>query len=39
VLVGGGLRALPDDVRLDLALIEERRFTGGSVFLRYAVRR
>jgi riboflavin biosynthesis pyrimidine reductase len=39
VLVGGGLRALPDDVRLDLELTEERRFTGGSVFLRYAVRR
>ena len=35
VVVGGGLRALPDDVRLDLALIEERRFPDGVVLLRY----
>lgn len=38
-LVGGGLRGLPDGVRLDLELTEQRRFGGGAVFLRYAVRR
>jgi len=36
VLVGGGLRALPDGVRLGLSLVEERRFAGGVVMLRYA---
>jgi len=30
---------LPDGVRLDLALLEEHRFAGGVVFLRYAARR
>jgi dihydrofolate reductase len=35
VLVGGGNRALPDGVRLDLELLEERRFAGGVVHLRY----
>lgn len=39
VVVGGGLPALPDGVRLDLELLEERRFAGGFVFLRYAARR
>lgn len=39
VVVGGGLPALPDGVRLDLELLEENRFAGGVVFLRYAVRR
>jgi len=38
MIVGGGLRALPDDVRLDLQLVEERRFAGGVVFLRYRPR-
>ncbi len=38
VVVGGGKRALPDGVRLDLTLLDERRFAGGVVFLRYAVR-
>jgi hypothetical protein len=33
--VGGGNRALPDQVRLDLALAEERRFGHGTVYLRY----
>jgi dihydrofolate reductase len=37
VIVGGGTRALPDGVRLALALTEERRFADGVVFLRYAV--
>ncbi|HEY1330194.1 MAG TPA: dihydrofolate reductase family protein [Actinomycetota bacterium] len=35
VVVGGGLRWLPDGVRLDLDLIEERRFASGVVYLRY----
>ena len=36
VVVGGGTRALPGDVRLELALVEERRFGNGMVQLRYA---
>jgi dihydrofolate reductase len=36
VVVGGGTRSLPDGVRLDLELREERRFGNGTVFLRYA---
>jgi len=39
VVVGGGLAVLPDGVRLELALLEEHRFAGGVVFLRYAARR
>jgi dihydrofolate reductase len=35
VLVGGGKRALPDNVRVDLALLGERRFDNGVVYLRY----
>lgn len=37
ILVGGGKAALPDDVRVRLELLDERRFAGGVVFLRYAV--
>lgn len=37
VLVGGGKSALPDDVRVQLELLDERRFAGGVVYLRYAV--
>lgn len=37
-IVGGGLRALPDDLRLDLTLREERTFANGTTFLRYDVR-
>ena len=36
VVVGGGKRWLPDGVRLELTLLDERRFAGGMVFLRYA---
>jgi riboflavin biosynthesis pyrimidine reductase len=39
VVVGGGTRSLPDDVRLVLELRDERRFAGGVVFLRYRVTR
>lgn len=35
VVVGGGTRALPDDVRVDLELLDERRFDKGVVYLRY----
>jgi dihydrofolate reductase len=38
VVVGGGKPALPDGVRLDLTLEEERRFTNGAVYLRYGCR-
>jgi dihydrofolate reductase len=38
VVVGGGKRFFPDGVRLDLELVEERRFGNGVVVLRYAVR-
>jgi dihydrofolate reductase len=38
IIVGGGLRALPDDVRLELSLLEERRFTAGVVYSRYEVK-
>jgi dihydrofolate reductase len=34
-IVGGGTRALPDLVRLNLALAEERRFGNGTVYLCY----
>ena len=37
VLVGGGRRFLPDGVRLDLQLVEERRFANGVVLVRYSV--
>jgi dihydrofolate reductase len=35
IVVGGGNRALPDQVRLQLELLEERRFGNGMVHLRY----
>ena len=38
VLVGGGERALPDGVRVDLELLDERRFASGFVYLRYGKR-
>lgn len=39
VVVGGGLRVLPEGVRVDLSLAEERRFASGVVALRYRVQR
>lgn len=39
VLVGGGTRAFPAEVRLDLDLQAERRFGNGMTYLRYRVRR
>jgi dihydrofolate reductase len=38
VLVGGGNPALPDGLRLDLELIDVRRFASGFVHLHHAVR-
>jgi dihydrofolate reductase len=37
VLVGGGTRSLPDDVRVRLELLDERRFGSGVVHLQYRV--
>ena len=38
VMVGGGKQALPDDVRAELELLDERRFGNGTVYLRYRTR-
>jgi dihydrofolate reductase len=35
VVVGGGKQSLPDDVRLELELLDQRRFGNGMVYLRY----
>jgi dihydrofolate reductase len=35
VIVGGGKPSLPDNVRMGLELLDERRFSNGTVFLRY----
>jgi dihydrofolate reductase len=35
VVVGGGKQSLPDHVRLELELLDERRFGSGVVYLRY----
>jgi dihydrofolate reductase len=37
VVVGGGTQALPDNVRLELELLDERRFANGMVHLHYRV--
>ena len=39
ILVGGGNRALPDGVRIDLELSDERRFDSGVIHLHYRTRR
>jgi dihydrofolate reductase len=39
VVVGGGKRSLPDDVFVTLELVDERRFAGGFVYLRYRASR
>ena len=38
LIVGGGKPALPDNVRLELVLLDERRFDSGAVYLRYGIR-
>jgi dihydrofolate reductase len=38
ISVGGGTRALPDDVEARLELLDERRFDSDVVYLRYRIR-
>ena len=38
VVVGGGTRMLPEGLRLDLELVDERRFANGVVHLHHRVR-
>jgi dihydrofolate reductase len=38
IVVGGGKRSLPTNVRLQLELLDERRFEGGVVYLHYRTR-
>ncbi|HEX3668990.1 MAG TPA: dihydrofolate reductase family protein [Acidimicrobiia bacterium] len=38
IVVGGGNPSLPDDVRVNLELLDERSFAGGVVHLRYRTR-
>ena len=38
VIVGGGTAWLPGGLRLNLELLDERRFAGGAVHLHYAIR-
>jgi dihydrofolate reductase len=35
IILGGGKPALPDNVRLELELLDEHRFGNGEVYLRY----
>ena len=37
IVVGGGKRALPDNLHEQLELLDERRFQNGVVYLRYGV--
>lgn len=37
IVVGGGKRALPDNIRAQLELLDERRFRNGVVHLHYRV--
>jgi hypothetical protein len=38
VLVGGGKQSFPNNARLKLELVDERRFGNGVVHLRYRTR-
>jgi dihydrofolate reductase len=38
IVVGGGKPALPDGVRVQLELMDERRFDSGVVYVRYSTR-
>jgi dihydrofolate reductase len=38
IVVGGGTQSLPDNVRLELELLDERRFRNGTVYLSYRTR-
>ena len=37
IVVGGGLKALPEHARVKLQLLDERRFAGGVVHLHYGI--
>jgi dihydrofolate reductase len=37
IIVGGGKRFLPDQLRQELELVDERRFANGMVYLRYRI--
>jgi dihydrofolate reductase len=39
IVVGGGTQALPDNIRVELELLDERRFGNGVVHLHYRVNR
>ncbi len=39
VVIGGGKPSLPRDVRVNLELLDERRFSGGVVYLHYRTAR
>jgi dihydrofolate reductase len=39
IVVGGGKQSLPNAVRIELELLDERRFGNGMVYLRYRARR
>ena len=39
VVVGGGKKAFPEDVKINLELLEERKFKSGMVYLRYQIKR
>jgi hypothetical protein len=38
VIVGGGTASLSAGAHLDLELVDERRFDGGTAYLRYRTR-
>jgi dihydrofolate reductase len=38
IVVGGGKQCFPDKVRVQLELLDERRFRSGVVHLRYSTR-
>jgi dihydrofolate reductase len=38
IVVGGGKSALPDNVRMELELLDEHRFHNGTVYLHYRTR-
>jgi riboflavin biosynthesis pyrimidine reductase len=38
IVVGGGKQSLPDTVRMELELLNERRFDSGMVHLHYRTR-
>jgi dihydrofolate reductase len=37
-LLGGGIRVVPGNVRINLVIVDERRFANGWVYLRYRAR-